>query len=64
MIAVQQISEGLHEIVSYRAADAAMTQEDSLLIEALDQMVVEPHLAKLVDQHGGVMHLRAGQETS
>src|SRR5262249_53666887 len=64
LIAIQQRREGLHEIASHRATDAAITQEDGLLIEALDQMVVESHLAKLVDQYGGVMHPRAGQEMS
>ena len=48
----------------YGAADAAMVQEDSLRIEALDQIVVESHLAKLVDQDGSVRHLLAGQETA
>src|SRR5262249_10038919 len=64
LIAIQQRSEGLHQLLPHRAADAAMTQEDGLLIKALDQMVIEPHLAKLVDQYGGVMQLWAGQETS
>jgi hypothetical protein len=64
LIAIQQSSEGLHQILPHRAADTAMVQEDGLLIEALDQMVVEPYLAKLVDQYGGVMHPWAGQETS
>src|SRR5262249_717951 len=52
LIATQQRSEGLHQLLPHRAADAAMTQEDGLLIKALDQMVIEPHLAKLVDQYG------------
>src|SRR4029434_455433 len=64
LIAIQQSREGLHEIMTHRAADATITQEDGLLIKALDQMVVEPHLTKLVDQYGGVMHSLAGHETS
>ena len=48
----QDILERQHQIAAHRAAQAAGLQLDEALLAGLDQVVVEPDLAELVDDHG------------
>ena len=45
-----------------RAADAARLQHHHFLVDALEQVVVEPDLAEFVDQYGGVGQRRVEQQ--
>jgi hypothetical protein len=51
LILIQQAAEGLNEVVSHRATDAAIVEKDRLLIEPADEMMIETDFAKFIHQH-------------
>jgi hypothetical protein len=51
----EQLAHGAHQVAAHRAAQAARVQRHhALVVGLLDQQVVEPDLAELVDDHRGV----------
>ena len=54
----KQPLQRLHQRALHRAADAAGVEQHHLLIHLLHQMVIQPHRAELVDQHGALAKLR------
>ena len=48
----QDVLQRQHQVAAHRAAQAARLQLDEALLAGLDQIVVEPDLAELVDDHG------------
>ncbi len=55
---VIEISDGVAEIASDRAAETAALQQHRRIVESLEQMVIEPDLAELVDEHCRIAKLR------
>ena len=53
---------GAHQIAAHGAAHAAAVEQDDLLVARLDQQMVEPDLAELVDDHGGARERRVAQQ--
>ena len=59
----EQLAHGAHQVAAHRAAQAARVQgHHALVVGLLDQEVVEPDLAELVDDHRGVGELRPAQQ--
>ena len=58
----QHVLQRPHQVAADRAAQAAGLQLDEALLAGLDQLVVEPDLAELVDDHGRARELRAAQQ--
>ena len=50
------------QVAADRAADAAALEQHHLLVDLLDQQMVEPDLAELVDQHGRAAQVGQRQE--
>jgi len=46
------------QIAAHRAADATGIEQHGVAVEPLDQQVIEPDFAKLIDQHGCVGQVR------
>ena len=57
-----QVPDRRRQLAADGAADAARLQQHHRLVDALEQMMVEPDLAELVDQHGGVGQRRIAQQ--
>ena len=59
----EQLAHGAHQVAAHRAAQAARVQRHhALVVGLLDQQMVEPDLAELVDDHRGVGELRPAQQ--
>jgi len=54
----QQVAHGVDQIALDGAADAAALHQDRVVGRRRDQVVVEPDLAELVDDHRGPAHVR------
>ena len=59
----QQLLQRVDEIAAQRAAQAAALQQHHAVVDRLDQQVVEPDLAELVDDHRGLGERRVAQQT-
>ena len=59
----EQLAQGAGEVVADGAAKAACVEQHRILVDPLDQMVVEPDLAELVDQYGRIRHLGMFQQS-
>jgi hypothetical protein len=57
-----QVPDRRRQLAADGAAQAARLQQHHGVVDALEQMMVEPDLAELVDQHGGVAECRIGQQ--
>ena len=57
-----QVAKRVDQITFDRAAQAAILQLDNGLVTALDQIIVETNLTKLVDDHRGLGHVRVLQQ--
>ena len=60
--AAQEIFERRDQVAAHGAAQAAGAEQDHPLIDRLDQQVVEPDLAELVDDHHRVGERRIAEE--
>ena len=58
----QQILKGCDEVAAHRAAQAPGREQDHAVVGRLDEQVVEPDLAELVDDHDRVGERRVAQE--
>ena len=58
----QELLERGHELAADRAAQAAARQQDHVVGDLLDQQMVEPDVAELVDQNGGAGERGVGQQ--
>ena len=59
----QLLAQRLLQIAAHRAAQAAVFQQQRAFGDALQQMMVEPDLAELVDEDENVGQLRRAQQT-
>ena len=59
----QLLPQRLLQIAAHRAAQAAVFQQQRAFGDALQQMMVEPDLAELVDEDQNVGQLRRAQQT-
>ena len=57
-----QVDQGRHQVAADGAADAAAGQVDDAFVGGFDQQVVEPDLAELVDDDGGILERRIAQD--
>ena len=57
-----QVLDRRRQLAADGAAQAARLQQHHGVVDALQQMMIEPDLAELVDQHGGVGQRRIGQQ--
>ena len=57
-----QVAELVREVAAQRAADAARVEQHRPLVDPPEQMVVDPDLAQLVDDHGRLAHVRMRQQ--
>ena len=57
-----QILDCSRKLAADRAADAARLQHHHSLVDALEEMMVEPDFAELVDQYRGVGQRRVAQQ--
>ena len=57
-----QVLDRRRKLAADGAADAAGLQQHHRVVDALEQMMIEPDLAEFVDQHGGVGQRRIGQQ--
>jgi hypothetical protein len=58
----QQVVDRIDQIAPDRAAQAARRHLDDVLVRALDQQVIDPDIAELVDDDGGVGEKRILQQ--
>jgi hypothetical protein len=57
-----QVAQLVGEIAAERAADTAARQQDGALVDAPQQVVVDPDLAELVHDHSGLAQVRMREE--
>ncbi len=60
---LQQILQRGDEIAANGAADAARTHHDHVAVDFLDEQMIEPDIAKFIDQHERVGEFGRGQQT-
>ena len=60
----EEPAQGIDKIAAHRAAKTAAVHQHRVLVDLLDQQVVEPDLAKLVDDYRRFIHLRMTQEVA
>src|SRR5215208_4377345 len=61
LIHVEKLQEGPDEVLSSGAADATAPEQDRALVHPAQEVVVESHLAELVDEDGRVSYRRRRQ---
>jgi len=59
-----EVADGIGEVAADGAAETAALEQDRGGVDPLQEMVVEPDLAELVDQHGGFPHAAGGEQTA
>ncbi len=62
--AVEQVAQLVGQIAAQRAAHAAAGEQHGALVDAAQEVMVEPDLAQLVDDHRGLRELGAAQQRS
>ena len=62
LASAEQLADRIRQIAPDGAAHAAALQDHRLGVERLQQQMVEPDLAELVDQHRGARELRRAQQ--
>src|SRR5262245_39042137 len=58
----QEILKGQYKVITDRAAQAPRLQSDEALLASLDQIVIEPDLAELVDDNRRARELRGVEQ--
>ena len=60
----QQVMQGLRQVGADLAAEAAGRQFDEAVFARFDELMVEPDLAKLIDDDGGAREFRLAQQVA
>src|ERR687894_1452355 len=61
LVEIQELQQRLDEVLAGGATDAPVPEQHGPLVHPAQKVMVEPNLAELVDEHGGVGHRGLGE---